>query len=122
MKTKVIGITRFDYGNTHGFVVRYMRDGAHFQKLFSDGRYNSQEEAFEAAQLYLTELKNAFPPMNRREFAERKRRNNTSGHVGVYRNTSVTRGRWKYENWVAMWTPRKGDHKHKNFSINKPVA
>lgn len=120
MKTSVQGITRFDYGNTHGYVVRYMRDRALFQKLFSDGRYGSEEAAFEVARLYLTELKNAFPPMNRREFSEIKRKKNSkSGLVGVYKNKSISRKRWTYEFWVAQWTPTKGEYKHKRFSINK---
>lgn len=117
MKTEVEGITRHDYSKTHGYVVRYMRDRALFQKLFSDTQYGSPENAFEAAKLYLTELKATFPPMNRREFCQIKRRKK-DGIVGVHRNESKSRGK-VYASWIAQWCPEEGKIAKRGFSVNK---
>lgn len=119
MKTDTPGITRFEYGSTRGYVVRYTCEKALFPRLFSDGKWGSKEAAYEAAKMYLAELKNAFPPMNRREYAEIKKRTNSSGRTGVHRRKEVTRGRWTYEYWVATWSPTVGKPQSKKFSINK---
>ncbi len=112
MKTDKENITRHDYEKNRGYVVRYMPDKCHFQKLFSDGVYGAPEKAYEAAELYLTELKAAFPPMNRREYCQVKRRKNTSGVVGVSRNTSKG-----YECWVARWSPQERKVTTRRFSV-----
>lgn len=53
-------ITRFDYGNSHGWWVRVRRHGKRHTKLFSDGAHGSREQALQAALAYrdklLTEL------------------------------------------------------------------
>jgi hypothetical protein len=93
MKTDKENITRHDYERNHGYVVRYMRDGALFQKMFSDVRYGSPENALEAAELYLSELKAAFPPMNRREYAQilRRKKEGIAGLNGVLKKAKLQR-------------------------------
>jgi hypothetical protein len=117
MKTDKENITRHDYERNHGYVVRYMRDGALFQKMFSDVRYGSPENALEAAELYLSELKAAFPPMNRREYAQILRRKK-EGIAGVNRAESKSRDK-VYAAWVAQWCPEEGKIAKKSFSVNK---
>ena len=110
-------IKRYDYNNNPYYLVRYMRDKALFQRMFSDSRYGSAETAYEAAELYLNELKAAFPPMNRREYALVLRRKK-NGIAGVYRNESKSRGK-VYASWIAQWCPEEGKTAKRAFSINK---
>lgn len=112
------GIKRHDYSRAKGYFVRYRREGAQFNKLFSDGVYGSSEAALEAAKLFYKELVEAFPPMNRREFVEIKRRNNKSGIVGVWRQINNSKG-YEYPAWHAWWSPRKGVYKHTSFAVSK---
>jgi 5-methylcytosine-specific restriction endonuclease McrA len=111
-------IKRHDYGNTHGYWVRYNREGALFTKLFSDSIYGSAEAALEAAQKWHDELLAAFPLPNRREFAQRARRKSGSGIVGVRRGKDYTNGK-TYDVWIASWSPQRGVYKTKKFSILK---
>lgn len=118
MTTPLPCITRHDYKKTHGYVVRYSRDTALFQKLFSDSIYGSKELALKAATDYLRELREAFPPMNRQEYCQINRNNNKAGIVGVYKSSTTSRGH-RYDAWVASWSPQKGVHKQKSYAINK---
>lgn len=111
-------IKRHDYGNTHGYWVRYNREGALFTKLFSDSVYGSQEAALEAARKWHDELLAAFPLPNRREFAQKARRKSASGIVGVRRGKAYSNGKTS-DVWIASWSPQRGVYKTKNFSILK---
>lgn len=111
-------IKRHDYGNTHGYWVRYNKEGALFTKLFSDSVYGSQEAALEAARKWHDELLAAFPLPNRREFAEKARRKSNSGIVGVRKGKDYSKGK-TYDVWIASWSPQRGVYKTKKFSILK---
>lgn len=111
-------IKRHDYGNTHGYWVRYNKEGALFTKLFSDSVYGSQEAALQAAQKWHDELLAAFPLPNRREFAQKARRKSNSGIVGVRKGKDYSKGK-TYDVWIASWSPQRGVYKAKKFSILK---
>ena len=55
------GISRYDYGNTHGWWVRVARDGVKFRKIFSDGQCESIEDGFRKAILHRHEILASFP-------------------------------------------------------------
>lgn len=112
------GISRRDYAKSHGYWVRYQREGVRFQKSFADGSYVTREEALGAAEAYYEELKAAFPPMGRREYSEVKRRVGSSGLVGVNRTNNIVKGHTYYY-WQARWSHSPGVQKWKRFSINR---
>lgn len=108
-----------DYEKAYdGWFVRYTRDGVTFRQTFPDSKYGSPEASLEAAKEWHDEAKTLLPPLNRKEFAELKKRNNTSGHVGVHRSHQIKNGRKLYH-WVASWSPAKGAQKSRRFSVLK---
>ncbi len=120
------GISRIDIGSpkggTHGWEVRIRRNYEPFEKFFNDAKYPSQWQALRAAKSYRDKIIKENPPMQRREFAQIAKRNNTSGKVGVSKvYTLCKRGHYQYvyEYWQAMWTPKPGVRKCRRFSINK---
>jgi len=94
-----------------------------FRKLFSDSVYGSPEAALAAAIEWRARAVMLFPHRDRREWANLERKNNSSGHVGVFRVKTDTRvdGTPTYS-WVASWCPVPGQpnkRRHKTFSIPK---
>jgi len=116
---KVRGITRLKYEATsEGWWARYMRDGVTFSEVFRDNKYNSISAAWDAANKWHEEARLLLPPLNRREFAQLKKKSNKSGHVGVYK-TFARKKDGKHYCWVASWSPEKGSQKHAYFYISE---
>ena len=114
------GIVRLKYESTsEAWNARYRRDGVNFSQLFSDSKYGSADSALAAAIEWRKNAEILFPPMNRREVSERKKRNNKSGTTGVYRSVqSYYKGKPLYY-WFATWSPRLGKKAMKSFSVQK---
>lgn len=104
---KIKGISRMDYGNTHGWFVRVYRDGKVHSKLFSDGVHGGKEAALKAARKYRNDYEKTHPrSLWQGRFRVKPPRNNKTGIVGV----SETYHRWR--NGTVMpcfsvsWCPR----------------
>lgn len=116
---KVRGVTRLKYKTTgEGWWARYTRDGVTFGQTFYDSEYGTPEAGLEAAKKWHKEAREILPPINRKQYAEIKKSNNTSGHTGVCRTFSRRVGGKRYM-WVAHWSPEKGKFKHKYFYIDE---
>ena len=121
----VRGIRRIDNDatRTYAWLVRLQRHGRSFHRYFSDGVYGGRQVAFRAALRYRQQLLQRYRPLTRREFAQVKKRNNRSGHVGVVKYRSVVKtaeGTRVRRYWIATWTPeRGGPHKQRKFSIEQ---
>jgi len=114
---KIRGISRLDYKTTcEGWFARYTRDGVTFNKTFPDSEYGSAEAGLEEAKKWHEEARSLLPPLNRKEYAEIKKGNNTSGHTGVYRTFQRKKGEIYYY-WVASWSEFKGKPKFKRFYV-----
>lgn len=80
----------------HCWRVSIRRRGMKIVKNFTDSVWGGNNEALVAAKKYRDEILRAIPPLTKLEYANLKRKNNTSGAVGVQR---VKKG--KYFSWVA---------------------
>lgn len=114
------GIVRLKYKTTtDGWNARYTRDGVTFSQLFSDSKYDSPIAALEAAIEWRHQAEELLPRMNRKEYAELKKRNNSSGHTGVYKSVGgYYKGKALYY-WYAIWSPQRGEKASKSFSVQK---
>ena len=76
-------ITRFDYGNTHGWWVRLRRQSASYSKLFSDAPHGGKSAALEAALAWRNEMlrKHSVVPV---VSAERSDKQIKTGVTGLY--------------------------------------
>jgi len=121
-------ITRIDIdpghgkAGTHGYEVRFMRQGRKFEKFFGDGICGGNRNALVAARKYRDELEIKYPRTSRKKVAQTKSKRNTSGLVGVRHAEEVDR-RWPnepvYHYWVAQWSPTPGTRKTRRFSVEK---
>jgi len=75
------GLTRFDYGSTHGWFARHYEDGRVTSRLYSDRCYGDPEAARQAAQAFLAQLAQQRHP--RVPFRTRLSRRNRTGVIGV---------------------------------------
>lgn len=108
-----------NYKSSHdGWFARYTRDGVTFRQMFADSKYGSPEASLEAAKHWHEEARTLLPPLNRKEFAELKQRNNQSGHTGVHRSVFKKGGK-EYYYWIAIWHPIKGKKRSKRFFVTK---
>lgn len=116
---EIRGITRLKYEHTsQGWWARYTRDGVTFGEVFRDNEYGSISASWDAAKKWHENTRELLPPLNRREFAQIKRKANKSGHVGVYKTFRRKKGGKEYC-WVASWSPEKGKQKHEYFYISE---
>jgi hypothetical protein len=114
------GIRRYEYDGVKGWQARYFREGARFQKIFSDKAHGGEEAARAAAQAFHSQLVSYFPPMSRQEYAN-TRRSNSKEVVGVSRimRKVTSRGRhYEYPAWQARWTTKEGKHANKSFYVS----
>ena len=108
---------------THAWRAQVQRRHRVMIEHFSDGVYGGKQEALKAARRWretmLTELHNRRYELWRRNC---KRRNNTSGVVGVGRYVSRERnGRAVIEriSWQAFWDGSDGRRHGRKFSVDK---
>ena len=64
--------------------VSIRRRGMRFAKNFSDTTWGGKDKALVAAQQYRDSILASIPPLSQREFGQIRRKNNTSGTVGVH--------------------------------------
>jgi hypothetical protein len=117
-------IHRIDHApkRTHAWVVQVQRCGDVRIRRFSDGRYGGKRSALETAIRYrnaaLRNLQDTRYGLWRRN---RKRRNNTSGIVGVGRYVSRERAGGRIIErvaWQAFWDGPDGRRHGRKFSVN----
>lgn len=117
-------IHRIDHApsHTYAWVVQVQRRGRITLRRFSDGRYGGRRAALAAAiRCRDSLLKNA--PERRYALWRRnqKRRNNTSGIVGVGRYVSREHARGRIierVSWQAFWDGPDGKRHSRKFSVN----
>lgn len=100
-------ITRFDYGNTHGYFVRLSWKHDRRSKFFSDGRYHDRLDALAAAIAWRDRTTREMGKPTIATAPSKKK------SVGVHRRTKD--GREVYE---ATWY-ENGRHRRTSFSIRK---
>lgn len=117
-------IHRIDHApkRTHAWLVQVQRRGGITIRCFTDGRYCGKRSALQAAIRFrdaaLTSARDKGYQLWRRN---RKRRNNTSGIVGVGRYVSRERiGGSSIErvSWQAFWDGPDGRRHGRKFSVN----
>lgn len=119
------GISRIDdtLRNSHAWRVSLTRRGQKLVKNFTDKKYGGKGKALNAAKAYRDELLIKYPPLSRKEFANAKRRHNTSGITGVYtyaKSYQLRDGTLKESwYWEANWPTDRGVSEHESFSVNK---
>jgi hypothetical protein len=114
------GIRRYEYDGVFGWQVRYFREGAQFQKIFSDKAHGGEASALAAAEAFHAQLVSYFPPALRREHMDR-RRANSKEVVGVSRVMKKVTSRskhYEYPAWQARWTTKDGKHANKSFYVS----
>lgn len=85
---------------------RVMRAGQMHSKNFGLAEYKTFPAAERAAAAWVKKLKPALPdPIPEKG---RMTTRNSSGIVGVQLTQSITRGRWQYDAWKAIWPGRPG--------------
>jgi len=111
-------ITRFDYGNAHGWLVRIYHNRQASRKLFSDGVHGDIEEALQEAQRWRDsvlsdKINSRTNPATGKplHFRRVKYKNNKSGVNGVFfsYNTSKDKTR-RYPCVVLNWCDDAGPH------------
>ena len=114
---KIVGVSRIDTEDTHGWFVRKRHQGRTHSKFFSDSRYGSKKAAYEAAKTYRQKLDEKYPPPKTRAFRTHVPKNNTTGVVGVSETFMRSRNGKKIPCFTVTWRPVKGVSKTKKFSI-----
>lgn len=116
----VPGICRIDQPakRNHGFFVRMQRKGRVYSAFFADRSHGGRRWALVAAKWYLRWLKRKLGPMDRKRWAQIKRRPSASGIQGVLK-TMVWREGAPYTFWQATWSPEPYVVKRKVFSVRK---
>jgi len=119
------GISRIDdyVHRSHAWRVSLCRQGKKLVKNFSDKKLGGKAKALKAAKVYRDELLITHPPMSRKEFATKKRRNNKSGITGVYTYAKRFQLRDGSYNetwyWEANWPTERGESMHESFSVRE---
>ena len=117
-------IHRIDHApkRTHTWLVQVQRRGEITIRSFTDGRYGGKRAALQAAIRFRDAALNGARDKNYQLWRRnRKRRNNTSGIVGVGRYVSRERGRRgiiERISWQAFWDGPDGRRHSRKFSVN----
>ena len=126
MPSEPIFITRIDTKrdkkSTHGWEVRIRRQSGIIEEFFSDSKYGGKDQALSEAKKFRDSKLDNYPKLNRREVAELKKTNNPNKKVGVSLVKHIDRrsyGEYTYWYYQAYWSPAKGVHKARKFSINR---
>lgn len=117
------GISRIDQAekHNHGFFVRLQRRGKVHSAFFTDFKHGGRKRALAAAQAHYRKLRRELGPpprLNRRWWAEIRRRQGSSGIVGVQKHM-VRRGKIVLEYWLATWSPKPRVVARRVFSVRK---
>lgn len=111
------GLTRYDFGNSHGWWVRVERDQAKFHQFFSDGKYGGIEGAFIEAINFRHEIISSFPLEMRRKVLP-KRGLSSSPEERISR--CVSKGKKQpYVSWKAVWYDENYKVQKREFSVLK---
>ena len=117
-------IHRIDHApkRTHAWLVQVQRRGEITIRSFTDGRYGGKRAALEAAIRFRDAALNSARDKGYQLWRRnRKRRNNTSGIVGVGRYVNRERGRRgliERVSWQAFWDGPDGRRHSRKFSVN----
>ena len=107
-----------EHSNTHCWEFLIRRNYQLQRKFFSDNVYGSKKAALQAAKTYRDEyLKENATKLSKQKVwrCNLKRRNNTSGIVGVCRFISAH----KTPYWVAQWADINGTTHRRQFSVKR---
>ena len=115
------GLTRLEHETTRnvGWAVRLQRKRQVFLKYFSDLIYEGKAKSLAAAKAYRDEVCEKNPLMTRKDYAQLKRKNNSSGTPGVFRYKGFGRKGRIVEFWIAFWQGPAGKRKQRKFSVAK---
>lgn len=117
-------IHRIDHApkRTHAWLVQVQRRGEITIRSFTDGRYSGKRAALEAAIRFRDAALNSGRDKGYQLWRRnRKRRNNTSGIVGVGRYVNREHGRQRIIeriSWQAFWDGPDGRRHSRKFSVN----
>jgi hypothetical protein len=119
-KSRYKGISRIDQPDkhNHGWFIRVTRNGKTHSMFCADKKHGGKSKALAEAKKCYKKLREKYPPMSRKDFAQIQRRRNKSGIVGVTRLTKVVRGK-EYHFWQATWSPARGNIQKRAYSISK---
>lgn len=120
MKEK--GISRIDSGSTHGWFVRGYRNGKTYSRLFSDGKFGSQDAALKEAIAYRDGLHSELDEVPKKPRARRivtRDTRNSTGVLGVCRTAKAGPNGKVNECYSVSWRPSPGVQKCTSFSIRK---
>jgi hypothetical protein len=119
------GIARIDqpHKHNHGFFVRVQRARKIHSAFFADKKHGGRRKALAAAQAHGRKLRRKLGPssprnLNRRRWAQIRRRKGSSAIVGVQK-CLMWRGDLPREYWLATWSPRPYVVARKMFSVRK---
>lgn len=119
------GVSRIDDEKrcSHAWRVSLCRRGRRFVRNFSDKKLGGKANALAQAKLYRDELLHKYPPLTRKEFATKKRRNNKSGISGVYtyaKRFQLRDGSYgETWYWEANWPTQRGESRRAAFSVKR---
>jgi|ERR1035437_1722583 hypothetical protein len=122
-RSRTPGICRIDQPakHNHGFFVRLQRRGKIHPAFFTDCSYGGRKQALAAAQRHYRKLLAKLGPpirLQRRWWAEMRRRKGSSGIVGVQKRILRRNGEVR-KYWVATWSPEPYVVRRKAFSVLK---
>ena len=104
------------------FFVRIRRRGKEISELFRETDHGSASAALKAAQQWRDAMLRTMMPETNRDFSQRLKPNNTSGHPGVYfKRQLVKRGDWQgeYHFWQAQTPQGVKPYRSRSFSVTR---
>lgn len=107
---------------THSWHVAIRSRNQAVTRHFSDNVYGGKRKALRAAKVFRDEMLAKLRDGAYSAWLRRKRRNNTSGMVGVarYVNTAPASAQYKeYPYWQAFWRDQEGQRHTRTFSVLK---
>ncbi|MGV3484429.1 MAG: transcriptional regulator [Planctomycetaceae bacterium] len=119
-QTVAPGITRFDFDDRKGYMVRICRRGEHTNEYFADKRCGGKRKALAAAKQRYAELCEMLGPVQNAT-KDLLTHRNTTGKVGVHVAYTFD-NRWpncEYLAYCASWKSPEGKREKINFSWNK---
>ena len=115
-------ILRRETNSTHGWEVRIRRTKGNVLELFSDSMYGGKNKALQKAKKFRDLVLKKIPKLNRKEIVNLPKKNNLEEGIGIslVRQKNVRNHKsYTYQFYQAYWSPQKGLHKSRRFSINK---